>query len=482
MKLKVLSAFFWPLILFASPVLTKESENLEIKKKVFYLSKGSFFIDNTFKKVADQKSDDHKNLMSELGIKGATVYYNLTNNNKNPLDWIYKNYLNKGINTNVVLIIRGDKTESTHKLINERYFDDDLINFSNKITTEKKKFTLTISHEGNGSWYPWGMCYGDNSPKTLADSIEHIIDIFSKTGARKYLKIIFNVNRKGCDGLFKNGKDYLPRINKLVDGFSISTYNRCGSSANYKDERSFEDDFKPSYNALLKFTKKEINVAETSTTNFCGNKIKWMRSLFKSLDDYKQLHFVNFFFGDVQKGFASNTKPIRWGFNTDDEKKDFKKLLKNYSSFGSQNPLSNNFSLPWDAQLFVNQPLIEPNSTSINQYTSEPFGSKSFNVLFIYNQKALWPLGKNFKHGPGIKLTSTYSDNANQWWYGYVFPEINYNIQIKPIKTEKIIWSKIRLELYGGSKNTFKNGPVSTDDFEYGIKFYIGAGGDYASY
>ena len=160
----------------------------------------------------------------------------------------------------------------------------------------------------NGECAPRG-----NSKQSLIKSLEHSIKILDSANASPYIEYIFNVNRRGCDGAFTKAGEYLPQITSLVDGISVSTYNRCGTSPRYKKEMSFSSEFTPAYSIITQYTKKPIYIAETATSGICANKLKWFKSLFASLKEFPQLKGVNFFFGDVPIGVASNDVPITWG-------------------------------------------------------------------------------------------------------------------------------------------------------------------------
>ena len=98
----------------AAKAETSKGENTSkhsIKSIRMGLNKGGFFKDESKKSVRNWSSNEHKSYMSELGIRDASLHYNinLARNRKNPLDWIYKNYINKGIDTTVTLLMKVNK-------------------------------------------------------------------------------------------------------------------------------------------------------------------------------------------------------------------------------------------------------------------------------------------------------------------------------------------------------------------------------------
>jgi hypothetical protein len=460
----------------------------------FSLSKSAKFIDREKQYVANQTSKDHIQEMEALGIEGSTIYYNLMDktNTKDPLWWVQKYYLSQNIPTNIVLILKK-KGSSSLELINTGYFDHELDRFSKKLVEYGTKVTLTILHESNGGWYPWGACYRNNNYKALVKSYTRINNILIHNNARHYVDLTANFNRRGCDAVFEDWSEYLPYIESIVDSYSISTYNRCGSSEDYKKEVSFETDFNPAYQALSAVTQKPINIGEIATSGLCGNSLNWYKNLLKSLSKYPQVKNVNFFFGDISKGFASNDISLSWGFEDKSEIRNFKKLLLSFSESKLNNelsfsesklnnelPFSTKIKLPWDLQVFNTLPFSSPYSNSINRFTQGPFGAKQLSLLVIANQRLLIESKDDFLFGPGIKVTNFLSANDNQWWNNQIILEFNFSFLIKNFNSSsKTLWSIFRVEPYISYNYYFVKSPINAAGIETGIRMYIGIGGDW---
>lgn len=465
----------------------------------FGLNKGASFVNNGEGKVSNWTSSEHKTYMNELGIKYASLHYNinLNSNRKDPLDWIYKNYINRGIGTTVILLIKINnedptdvkeiaKSEGLHSLILDGYYDQRLINIGKKIKKNKKKIRLSLLHEGNGGWYEWGMCAKGNTQDSLIKALKHSIDRINSTGASEYIEYDFNLNRTGCDGMMTKANQYLPQIERLVDTISVSTYNRCGTASRYTEEKQFTSEFLPPYSIITQYTKKPIYIAETATSGLCGDKITWYRSLFKSLKLFPQLIGVNFFFGDVPIGVASNDVPIMWGLNNA-QKKEFRSIVAQHISNKKSKIIPSNkdstflgFSaLPWSIWTEVAYEFTGPYTDSLNPITKKALGARDFTILTNANQRFYWGKKGSFQHGPGISLVSAFSSNKNRWWSNQIFPQFTYSMQFNPLTKYLGQWDASRLELYIGYRKYYAPAPSGSQGLESGIRALFIFGGNH---
>jgi hypothetical protein len=298
----------------------------------FYLSKAEVFDDASKLTASDQTTSAHIADMNSYGIDGATVYYNLTSssNTANHLGWVSENYFDNNIPVNIVLLIKRDGY-STLSELNAGYFDYELTRFALKIAEYNQYFSLTLLHEGNGDWYPWGAGYGTNTFADLVDAYERINTILTNNAARPYVNLTANFNRRGVDGVFEQGNSYLPDIDQVIDSFSITSFNRCGTSSTYTVDRRFEPEFATAYSAISAISSKPINVGETATPGLCAtSKENWYRDMLLTLYKYPAIKTINFFFGDIVTGFASNDIPVSWGFASSSEKAAFKTILEDF--------------------------------------------------------------------------------------------------------------------------------------------------------
>ena len=198
-----------------------------------------------------------------------------------------------------------------------------------------------------------------------------------------------------------------------------------------------------------------------------------------SLHKYPQIKNINFFFGDIPKGFASNQIPVSWGPRGKSEINEFRTILNEFRK-SQVTKKKIRVEYPWDVQVFNTLPIESPFSPSINGFTEEPFGSQELSILAIANQRLLFKKSENFSFGPGLKVTTFLSMNENQWWNNQIIPEINFSIGYKKfLKNQKILWSLIRVSTYINHNYYFVPSPSAAPGLGVGVRLYMGMGGDW---
>jgi hypothetical protein len=250
----------------------------------------------------------------------AAIFYNLTSdvNTKDPYAWVQENYLDKGVEVNMALILReGDSQAGNLADILDGRFDEHLHRLADEVEADGRPITLRPLYEGNGDWFPWGAYTEPNDPGDYILAWQHIAEIFADAP----VSLDWNMNRRSAgDEKTDDFRDFYPG-DDIVDVASISSYNRCGSNSSYTEWRAFSDDFGPAYREIASFVPADtlIAVAETSTTSLCdGDKAIWFSELFDNLIlDYPRVSRVTFFFETVQPGEASNDVMINWAPETE---------------------------------------------------------------------------------------------------------------------------------------------------------------------
>jgi hypothetical protein len=250
----------------------------------------------------------------------AAIFYNLTSdvNTKDPYAWVQENYLDKGVEVNMALILReGDSQAGNLADILDGRFDEHLHRLADEVEADGRPITLRPLYEGNGDWFPWGAYTEPNDPGDYILAWQHIAEIFADAP----VSLDWNMNRRSAgDEKTDDFRDFYPG-DDIVDVASISSYNRCGSNSSYTEWRAFSDDFGPAYREITSFVPADtlIAVAETSTTSLCdGDKAIWFSELFDNLIlDYPRVSRVTFFFETVQPGEASNDVMINWAPETE---------------------------------------------------------------------------------------------------------------------------------------------------------------------
>lgn len=451
-------------------------------------------------------SQEHISLMKEYGIPGATVYYNLlsTENRQNHFVWVRDNYLDRGYKVILALKFEGEKKQTNHlgllQQVIDGDFDDEIDKLIVEIIRAGKPIVIRPFHELDGSWHPWGIYAKGNSPELAVAAVRHVVNKFSEVRKKGLVTIEINFNRRDGKGkVLGEAEKYIPEIAKMVDAFSISTYNRCGTSPNYRPSKdsnrtlsdfdfSFSDEFRPVYKKLSKFTKKPINVAETSTSGLCGGRISWFSEMLLDIKkEFPKVESVTFFFGNVAPGEVSNDVPIQWGFNSEKQRKEFKDLIDKYQfNEITKNVDSNNNLIvryPWNVHGQMYGLFSEADNLSINSVTGEKFGKEKLVFRGTFTQRALLNIGKGLDIGPSVWLGTVQSTNDNMWWNNQVFTGVSFGLYGK-LFFDKISWGGWSIELFAEQQKYTVNVPdCYSNDVEnrIGVRTGLNFGGDWSN-
>lgn len=428
--------------------------------------------------------------MKKLGIKCGTVYYNLMSddNRANHLGWVKDKYLDENLDVILVLKFEDKKTKADNvlRMIQAGYFDSELQKLIAKIKAIGKPLVVRPLHEVDGNWHPWGMYAKGNSPELAVGAILHITKQFASV--KDLVKIDINFNRKDANQRVLGEADfYIPRLDVAVDSYSISTYNRCGTSDKYLTERSFADDFRPVYARLRQLTDKSIYIAETSTSGLCGDRLPWFETMLTSLKtEFPKVKGVTFFFGNVAVGEASNDVPIQWGLDNEEQEKLFKNLLQRYGLVNEiwldEGLSSFNFRAPWNLNAGLMYLFDEIPNPALNPVTGESFGREGLVFSTLFTQRLLFPVGAGFEAGPTVKLGVIQSNNQNQWWSNRGYGSVSLGL-FKDLRSGPIKWGQWGVELFGEYRQYTTPVPdrYSGDgESRFGIRTTVNFGGDWS--
>ncbi len=292
-------------------------------------------------------SSEHIALMEDYGLADhATVYYKLMaeENRARPYEWVANNYLDAGYAVVLTLIIDDGVTSTVGssessaipagvpgllQQVTTGVFDDALRDLIAAIKEDGRPVVVRPFHELDGGWYPWGIYAEGNSPALAVEAVAHVTNLFNEAGVDN-VSFEINLNRRDGRGqVLGEAELFVPALSQMVDAFSVSTYNRCGTADRYAEERSFADDFRPVYERLISLTDKPINVAEVSTSGLCAPRLPWFTAMVDSIvHEFTRVEAVTFFFGEVPVGKASNAVPIIWGIPDAGERAEFRTLIE----------------------------------------------------------------------------------------------------------------------------------------------------------
>lgn len=132
-------------------------------------------------------------------------------------------------------------------------FDDYLLEFATDVRTLNVPIALTVAHEMNGRWYPWGT--QNATPKQFVAAWRHIHDVFATAGATN---VIWTWTPNVVNYLNTPLKPYWPGAT-YVDWVGVDGY----FTNNGPD--TFESLFRPTLNEVRKLTTKPVLIVETGS-------------------------------------------------------------------------------------------------------------------------------------------------------------------------------------------------------------------------
>lgn len=251
---------------------------------------------------------------------------------------IHKFLYNQSINHIPELVLTFHGNHPLASIINGTYdktlywIASELKNYSN--STNKVVYVRPMG-EFFGDWTPDGIYNKNNSKTDFIPAFKRVVDILRSNGNTN---IKFQLNIGGLDKwsrINKYGNEpyslYYPGDN-YVDEFSIDVYNMGA----WTPWISFEDLTRNDYNELSAISSKpSINIGETSSSSYGGNKTQWILDTFKSvMCDFPRMNNIDWFF--VQKNPNTNTK-TDIDLTTNEQLQAFKKGLIMINEYNNGN-------------------------------------------------------------------------------------------------------------------------------------------------
>jgi beta-mannanase len=133
-------------------------------------------------------------------------------------------------------------------------FDDYITEFATDVKRLNLPIALTVAHEMNGHWYPWGT--RKNTAKDFVAAWKHIHGIFEAAGATNVIWTwtpnVINYLRNTPLRPYWPGADYVDWVG--IDGYFT-----------HKGDQRFEALFRPTLKAVQEFTDKPILIVETGS-------------------------------------------------------------------------------------------------------------------------------------------------------------------------------------------------------------------------
>jgi mannan endo-1,4-beta-mannosidase len=133
-------------------------------------------------------------------------------------------------------------------------FDDYLTDFATSVKKTNVPIALTVAHEMNGGWYPWGT--QKNKPADFVAAWRHVHDVFQKAGATNVIWTwtpnVVNYLRKAPLKSFYPGDKYVDWLG--IDGYFT-----------HKGAKTFASLFGATLTEFQKISTKPVLIVETGS-------------------------------------------------------------------------------------------------------------------------------------------------------------------------------------------------------------------------
>ncbi len=355
----------------------------------------------------------------------ARVFYSITDraNRADPLRWVEREYLARNVPVILVLVVHApDRDRGHNEQILQGAVDRDLRALAQAAVRYQFTGRIVLFHEGNGDWYPWGAYARGNTPESYRRAFAHVAELFREEGAQVTFEMNFNRRSAGTRGVSDFAMVYPG--DEWVDVVGVSSYNRCGTNPQYRENRSFREEAEPAFRAIRAITERPLAIAETATSPHCGVDVQdWYADLFTVVTEY-HVQDVTFFFLKKRSGEASLTVDTDWAPHHADA---FRALV-----LRERAPVSNGAiqhaphrespslfgepRFPWSVYGRLDHYLAEEPNTAINLLTNEPFGEIGTRFRLHLHQGVAWDLSDTVTFEPRISLKAVVSSNRDLWW------------------------------------------------------------------
>lgn len=165
-------------------------------------------------------------------------------------------------------------------------YDGYLAGYANAVRSYRRPVILSLGHEMNGHWYPWG--YTRTSPAVFVEAWRHVVSLFRGLGARN-VTWMWTVNIMDKAGGIPSPGPWWPG-SAYVNWVGIDGYY-------YNSSTTFASLFGPTIALVRELTGDPILIAETGATSAVGQPAK-ISDLFAGIRLYGLLGFVWFSVAD----------------------------------------------------------------------------------------------------------------------------------------------------------------------------------------
>jgi cellulose synthase (UDP-forming) len=153
--------------------------------------------------------------------------------------------------------------------------------FARAVAAHRRPVLIRFAHEMNGSWYPWGVDVGRNTPRAYVRAWRRVHRIFDRAGAAN-ASWVWSIDAVGGGRPTPRAKleTYYPG-DRYVDWVGLSAFN-WGEGHPYGGWLWFREAVEPAYRVVAGFGKP-VMLAETGTAGTGAKARAWVRDALRTV-------------------------------------------------------------------------------------------------------------------------------------------------------------------------------------------------------
>ncbi len=189
-----------------------------------------------------------------------------------------------------------------YDLIENGYFDDFILKFSEKLKSLGRPVFLRFAHEFDNPFYPWFISGSDSAWK-FKNAWIHTYEIFKNNNVNNVIWI-WNPWKAENLPVFYPGREYVDWI-----GINILNYGELNQDGKWHDFKSLYDPF---HEELINLPQTPVIISEFGTLHNDRNQSQWLEDAFTEIEnDFKEIKSVIYFNSKVDsnwpKGLQMNS-------------------------------------------------------------------------------------------------------------------------------------------------------------------------------
>lgn len=187
-----------------------------------------------------------------------------------------------------------DPGKHVYELIEEGYFDNYILSFSEKLKKLERPVFLRFAHEFDNPFYPWFIKGGDAALKFKRAWI-HTYELFKNNEANNVIWI-WNPWKPENVASFYPGREYVDWF-----GVNILNYGDLNEDGEWHDFKSL---YEPFHTEFLNLPYTPVIVSEFGTLKDMPNQMKWIEDAFVSIvNDFEEIKSVVYFNSKVDNNW-----------------------------------------------------------------------------------------------------------------------------------------------------------------------------------